>query len=91
MTDTAAADEDLSLKEGTDGNDVLRFPDDDRDLLIRGLKGDDILEGGRGDDVAEGGPGDDIFIPGLGDDVFDGDEGVDVYDASKLEIGRAHV
>jgi len=84
MTDTAAADEDLSLKAGTDGNDVLRFPDDDRDLLIRGLKGDDILEGGRGDDVAEGGPGDDIFIPGLGDDVFDGDEGVDVYDASKL-------
>jgi hypothetical protein len=84
MTDTAAADEHLSLKAGTNGDDVLRFPDDDRDLLIRGLKGDDILEGGRGDDVAQGGPGDDVFIPGLGDDVFDGDAGVDVYDASKL-------
>ncbi|WP_240769081.1 calcium-binding protein [Paracoccus liaowanqingii] len=58
----------LTLLEGTAGNDTLRGTRDDE--LILGGEGNDRLIGGRGDDVILGGNGNDRLTGGLGEDTF---------------------
>lgn len=70
-----AAPVDGVVKDGDDGNDILKGTHrndvlrghDGNDLLF-GLKGDDRLDGGKGNDKIFAGNGDDIALGGAGND-----------------------
>lgn len=62
---------------GLGGNDVLTAQGVQKDLLIDGGTGNDVLTGGDGRDSIVGGDGDDVISGGIGDDVLQGDAGRD--------------
>ncbi|RUS60987.1 calcium-binding protein [Pseudorhodobacter sp. E13] len=72
----AAAPENGSSANGTDGNDILRGNASDNSL--NGGAGDDLVFGYRGDDALNGGPGDDLISGGLDDDTLIGGSGDDL-------------
>jgi len=65
--------------EGADGDDVLTGSDD-RDDIIYGFGGDDVISGGAGDDYLRGFDGDDTITGGDGNDVIGGEDGNDQID-----------
>ena len=60
-------------------DDQTTADNDAEDLVLKGGKGDDILEGGAGDDRLRGGKGDDTLEGGAGDDILKGGKGDDTF------------
>jgi hypothetical protein len=85
-TATPAGDAQMTVRLGSDGNDVIQgngdndyiFGRDGNDLLTGGA-GNDRLLGGRGDDVLLGGPGRDLLVGDKGDDTLAGGLGSDTF------------
>ena len=61
-------------------DDQTTADNDAEDLVLKGGKGDDILEGGAGDDRLRGGKGDDTLEGGAGDDRLRGGKGDDTLE-----------
>ena len=61
---------------GSDDNDILTAPDNNR-YTIQGLGGHDVLTGQGGNDTLEGHAGNDSLIGNAGNDVLDGGTGDD--------------
>ncbi|HCL65153.1 MAG TPA: hypothetical protein DIC56_10005 [Rhizobium sp.] len=83
---TQTGGKDMTVRIGTDSNDVIRggdgndymFGRDGADLLIGG-EGKDRLLGGKGDDVLLGGAGNDMLVGDKGDDTLSGGFGSDTF------------
>jgi Ca2+-binding RTX toxin-like protein len=69
--------------KGTQGADKISFThEEDADLHIFGLGGDDVIHGGVANDVLEGGSGNDVLFGWLGEDLLLGGEGDDEMGAN---------
>nr|WP_320134685.1 Ig-like domain-containing protein [uncultured Amphritea sp.] len=76
-------DNDTSVVEGTDNQDLLDYSAETDDIHIYGYGDDDVINSGAGNDLIRGGGGDDTIDAGAGDDlIFDG-SGLDVIDAGE--------
>ncbi|RTE66260.1 hypothetical protein EH243_06600, partial [Amphritea opalescens] len=76
-------DNDASVVEGTDNQDLLDYSSETDDLHIYGYGDNDVISGGSGDDLIRGGSGDDIIDAGAGDDVIIDGVGADTINAGE--------
>jgi Ca2+-binding RTX toxin-like protein len=69
--------DDLLARIAREAGDDGKAHDGDRDDVISGGEGDDLIKGKSGDDEIDGGEGDDTIYGGSDDDHIDGGEGDD--------------